>query len=147
MNMEYRRFGNTVVLRLDRGDEIYSCVLETAKKENIRLGTVSGIGAAHDTTVGIFDIEKGAYDRVRITGNHEITSLTGNINTMNGEIYAHMHITLAGEMGQVRGGHLLNADISLTAEIFITEIPAENGGVDRKHDDELNINTFSFTGD
>lgn len=139
--MEYRRFDNSVVLRLDKDDEITAAVLEVAKKENIRLASVTGIGATDNVTVGVFDIDKKAYDKFTFTGNKEITSLVGNINTMNSEEYCHMHITLAGDKGTVVGGHLLNAVISLTAEIFINII---DGSVDRKRNEALGINTFSF---
>ena len=139
--MEYRRFDSTVVLRLDKNDEITASVIEVAKKENIKLASVTGIGATDNVTVGVFDLDKKAYDKFTFTGNREITSLVGNINTMNGEEYCHLHITLAGEKGTVTGGHLLNAVISLTSEIFINII---DGNVDRKKNEELGINTFGF---
>ena len=143
--MEYRRFDNTVVLRLDRGDEIISSILSVARAENITLASISGIGGTDNVTVGVFDTDKQAYNRFNFTGTHEITSLTGNINTMNGEEYTHIHITVAGSGGEVAGGHLLECVISLTAEIFITVIETVGKGVDRKRDDELGINKFFFT--
>ena len=139
--MEYRKFGSRIVLRLDKGDEIVSSVLETAAKENIALASVYGIGGTDFAKVGVFNTEKRAYDEFELRGTHEITSLTGNINTMAGEPYTHLHITLAGPGGDVKGGHLLSCVISLTAEIFITVI---EGRVDRKKDPELQINKFDF---
>lgn len=139
--MEYKRFGNTLVLRLDKNDEITSAVLTVAKQENIKLASVSGIGATDNVTVGVFDVEKKAYDKFTFTGNHEITSLVGNINTMNGESYCHLHITLAGPDGIVKGGHLLSAVVSLTSEIFFS---ITDGIVDRKRNENLGINTFYF---
>lgn len=139
--MEYRKFDGTVVARLDKGDEICGCVRTIAEKEGITLADVTGIGATDDFTVGVFDVEKKAYDRFSFTGNHEITALTGNVNTMNGETYTHMHVTCAGPGGAIAAGHLLEAKISLTCELFIHVI---NGNVDRKRNEELGINTFSF---
>ncbi|MBR6335605.1 MAG: DNA-binding protein, partial [Clostridia bacterium] len=80
--MEYRKFGSRIVLRLDKGDEIVSSVLETAAKENIALASVYGIGGTDFAKVGVFNTEKKAYDEFELRGTHEITSLTGNINTM-----------------------------------------------------------------
>ena len=139
--MEYRRFNDTIVLRLDAGDEIISSVLETAKRENIRLASLTGIGGTDDVTTGVFDMNTRAYNKFHFTGTHEITSLVGNINTMNSEEYTHIHITLAGSDGNIVGGHLLSCVISLTAEIFITVI---DGNVDRKKDENLHINKFDF---
>lgn len=139
--MEYRRFNDKIVLRLDKGDEIVDSIMNLAKKEKITLASVTGIGGTDNVTVGVFNMDKKGYDRFTFTGTHEITSLTGNICTMNGEEYSHIHITLAGTGGNVVGGHLLSCTISLTAEIFVTIL---DGTVDRKRDEELQINKFRF---
>lgn len=139
--MEYKRFGSKIVLRLDAGDEIINSILKTAKEEKITLASVTGIGGTDDALIGVFNMDEKSYNRYAVTGTHEITSLVGNINTMNGKEYTHIHITLAGEGGQLIGGHLLSCVISLTAEIFIDVI---DGQVDRKKDENLQINKFSF---
>lgn len=139
--MEYKRFDNQIVLRLDCGDEISTAVLNVAKAENITLASISGIGAADDIDVGVFDIAAKQYVNYHFCGNHEITSLTGNLTTKDGECYSHLHITLAGEGANIVGGHLLKGIISLTAEIVITII---DGKVDRKFDPAPGINKISF---
>lgn len=139
--MNSRRNGNTVIVRLDRGDEICSSLLAAAQKEGIRGGSVSGIGATDSFTVGVFDLEKGGYERFDYSdGNYEIVSLLGNLSVMNGEAYQHLHIVCAGRDGRVAGGHLLRAVISLTCEIFIT-VTDEIG---RGRNEELGINTLSL---
>ena len=142
--MEYKRFGNSIALRLDPGDEIREQIPLTATKENVTLAGVTGIGGAGEIEIGVFDTETKSYDRRTLTGTHEITSLVGNINTMNGEAYAHLHITCAGKGGTVVGGHLLRCVISLTAEIFLQVV---DGKVDRKRREPLGINTWDFVGE
>ncbi len=139
--MEYRRFENKIVLRLDKGDEIIASVMEVAEKEDITLASLTGIGGTDNVTAGVFNTETKSYNKHSFTGTHEITSLTGNINTMDGGKYCHIHITLAGADGKTVGGHLLECVISLTAEIFIDII---DGKVDIKRDEELGINKFRF---
>ena len=139
--MDYRRLGSTIVLRLDRGDEIVESILRLAKLEGIALATVSGIGATADFTVGVFDLNQGVYNQYSYLEPCEITALAGNINTMNGAPYTHLHITCAGEHGKTMGGHLNRAVISLTAEIFIQIV---DGCVDRRLDPDLNINLLHF---
>ncbi len=139
--MEYKRFENTVVMRLDKGDEILACLTETAEKEKIKAASFSGIGATDNFTVGIFNIENQTYDGFTFTGNHEITDLTGNITYVDEKPYIHAHITCAGENAKTVGGHLLEGKISLTCEIFINIV---YGKVGRKHDSGLNINRFEF---
>ena len=42
--MEYRRFKDTIVARLDRGEEILAQVKEIALKEEIKLASVQALG-------------------------------------------------------------------------------------------------------
>ena len=139
--MEYKRFGDTIALRLDPGDEIVAQLLAVAQKENVTLASVTGIGAVGEAEVGVFDLAKKQYDRYTFTGAFEITSLTGNVNTMNGAPYVHVHTTIAGEDGRVFGGHLLRGVISLTAEIFLR---VADSTVDRRRREDLQINTWDF---
>lgn len=137
--MEYKRFENTIFARLDPGEEITASLLKLAKAENIGCASVSGIGAADDIKVGVFDLEAKKYAEFAFTGNHEITDLCGSLTTLNGEPYQHLHITLAATDGTVRGGHLLSGVISLTGEIIITILP---GTLERKKNEALGINTI-----
>ena len=139
--MEYKRFGDTIALRLDPGDEVIAQILAVAKKENVTLSSVTGIGGAGEIEIGVFNTETKSYDKRLLTGTNEITSLVGNVNTMQGETYAHLHITCAGKGGDVVGGHLLRCVISLTGEIFLHVI---DGRVDRERREDLQINTWSF---
>ena len=98
---------------------------------------VSGIGAVDLLTVGVFDLDKGQYARFDYRGNHEIDALCGNLSTVDGKPYVHLHVTATDGTGRTVGGHLLSSRISLTAEIFIRPL----GGVGvRRHDADLGIN-------
>ena len=72
--MDYKKFDNLIAVRLDKGDSTMSSLLFVAKKENLTLASIQGIGATDDFEVGVFDLEKSEYDRIRYTGNHEINS-------------------------------------------------------------------------
>ena len=139
--MKYKRFGNSIVVRFEKGDEVHAALRELALAENIKLASISGIGAADDVTVGVFDCSKGAYDNFNYKGDFELSSVIGSITTMNGEFYSHVHVTCAGPEGRVFGGHLVSAKVNLTCEIFITVI---DGEVDRVRDEELRINILNI---
>jgi uncharacterized protein len=139
--MDYRRFGNTVVARFDRGEEICACLRTVSEKENIRLASVEGLGASDEFTVGVYDVEEKKFHGHTYTGAHEIVSLTGTVNTMNGEYYSHLHMSAANETGAVVGGHLKSARVSATCEIIITVL---DGTVDRFPDDVTGLNLFKF---
>ena len=139
--MEYKRFNNKIVVRFDRGEEIVEKLKELALKENIKLANINALGATNDFTVGVYNIAEKQYYSHTFTGDHEIVSLTGSINTMNGEYYSHLHMSCGDGEGKVFGGHLNRAIVSATCEMFIDII---DGIVDRLHDDEIGINLFKF---
>lgn len=139
--MDYRRFGDTIVARLDRGEEVHEQLRLIARKEDIKLAQVSGLGAADDVTVGVFVVQEKRYHANRFTGDMEIVSLTGTINTMDGEYYAHLHMGVSDAQGNMFGGHLTRAVISVTCELVIRII---DGWVDRRHHPDLGVNLFDF---
>lgn len=139
--MDYRRFGDTVIVRLDKGEEILEQLEKVALAENIRLAEVSALGATNDITVGVFATAEKKYYANHFTGDMEIVSLTGTISTMDGKYYAHLHMSAGNDKGQVFGGHLNRAVISATCEMVIRVI---DGSVDRKFNEEVGLNTFSF---
>ena len=139
--MQYKRIQNVLFIRPERGEELLT-VLKTACLENgVKLGLVSGIGATDDFTVGRFDLSAKRYDEIHRTGAHEIVSLLGNITTMNGEYYAHLHLAAADGEGQMTGGHLNRAVISATGEITVTIL---DGEVDRVRDEAIGINLWKL---
>ena len=139
--MEYRRFNNIIVARIDRGEEILEKMKEIALKENIKLANVNALGATNDFTVGVFKVDEKKYYSNTFQGNFEIVSLTGTINTMNDEFYSHIHMSCGNELGEVFGGHLNRAVVSATCEMFINVI---DGRVDRYFDSEVGLNLFKF---
>lgn len=139
--MEYRKFDSTIIARIDKGEEILEKVKEIALKENIRLASISALGAVNDFTVGVFKTDEKKYYSNSFQGYFEITSLTGTINTMNGEFYTHIHMSAGNEKGEVFGGHLNRAVVSATCEMVITII---DGSVDRYFDEDIGLNLLKF---
>ena len=139
--MEYKKFNNTIVARIDKGEEILEKIKEIALKENIKLANINALGAVGEFTVGVFKTQEKKYYSNEFKGDFEIVSLTGSINTMDGEFYSHLHMAAGDEEGKVFGGHLNKAVVSATCEMFINII---NGEVDRYHDYDIGLNLFKF---
>ena len=139
--MEYRRFGNTIYLRLDPKEEILEEIGKVAKKENIRLAQVTGLGAINDFTAGVYNTVTKEYHSIQFQGAFEIVSLTGTVTRKDGDVYLHLHIAAGDEEGLVHGGHLNRAIISATCQMVITIL---DGTVDRKFDPDIGLNLFDF---
>mgnify|MGYP004470097563 FL=1 len=139
--MEYKKFGNTIIARLDKGEEVLEKIKEISLHHKIKLASVQALGATNDFTVGVFKPEEKKYYANTFQGNYEIVSLTGTISTMNDEFYTHIHMSAGNEKGEVFGGHLNRAIISATCEIVITII---EGRVDHYFDETIGLNLFKF---
>lgn len=139
--MEYRRFGQNIVLRLDPGEEICEKLLDLAEREDIALASVSGLGAVKEITTGVFDTVKKEYHANEFQGALEIVSLTGTLTRQDGRPYLHAHLSVGDEKGNVFGGHLNRAVVSATAEIILQIFP---GTVGRKFSEEIGLNLFEF---
>ena len=139
--MDYRQFGDRYVLRIDRGEEVLEQVEKLCRIEEITAGYAVGLGASDQVTLGLFNTTKKVYHKTTLAGPMEITSLVGNISTMNGEPYLHFHINVCNEQMQVCGGHLNACRISATCEITITKI---EGTIERRFSDDIGLNLYEF---
>ena len=152
--MEYRRFGNKIVARIDRGEEVCAKLLELAEAEDIRLASVSGIGASNDVTLGVFNPYIKEYSQHRYwMSYYELASVTGTLSRKDGEPYLHLHAVIGNTSlsfsedwkskteGVTYAGHLNAAVVSATCERVIDVIDGEVG---REFSDEIGLNLFKF---
>ena len=141
--MEYRKFPQGYVVRLDPGEEIVERLTELVDREGIQLGSVSALGASNDVTIGIFSTVEKKYSSRRYQGDFEISALVGNVSRKDGAPYLHLHITIGDPVtGQVHAGHLSSAVISATLELFLQ---VWDGQVGRRFSEDVGLNLFDFT--
>lgn len=136
--MEYRRFSDTYIVRLDPGEDIVERLTVLAKEEGLGLAEINGLGAVDDFTVGVFDVRQRRFVPNRFKGAHEIVSLHG---TITDGPYLHLHMSAGDGEGNVRGGHLAHARVSVTAEIVVRVI---EGRVGRYFDEAQGLNVMTF---
>lgn len=140
--MEYRKFDNSYVVRLNKGEEIIASLKELCNNENIKLAEITGLGASNLVEIGVFNVNTKEYNTKVFEGMFEITSLVGNSTRKDGEVYLHVHINFGDENGMVRGGHLVRSVISATSEIIVRKIDGEVG---RKLSEEIGLNLLNFS--
>ena len=59
--MEYRKFDNIIIARIDKGEEILEQLKAIAITENIKLASINALGAINDFTVGVYKTDEKKY--------------------------------------------------------------------------------------
>ena len=139
--MEYKRFGNTVVVRMDADDDIQENVKRISELEKIRLAHVIALGNAKYVTLNSYDQNVKQFFPNTFEGHYEIAHLNGTINTQDGNHYSHLHIVIGDMEGRAYAGHLSKAIVGTTLEMFIHIV---DGKVDRVNSGEPGGNVLKF---
>lgn len=132
--MNFRRYGNEIVLVPEVGEEIVEAIKTLCDREKIACAKVTGIGGVNRATVGCFSLTENRYMTKTYEETMEMVSLTGNVSKNNGNTHVHLHASFANESCQLVGGHLIEAVVGITAEIFITVF---DGELTRKPNDDI----------
>ncbi|MFK8243453.1 MULTISPECIES: DUF296 domain-containing protein [unclassified Facklamia] len=117
--MEYQRLNNQIIVRFNRGDWLMENLIALAKKENIQAGYMSGIGAFDIAQLNFFFWELQNYKTTEFEEEFEVLSLNGNFSMNDGDPLIHLHTTLGRSDYSTIGGHLKDARVSITLELFI----------------------------
>ena len=127
------------LLRIDRGERIIERLKAFAEEQDLEGGTFTGIGGIRETTLGYYDLDQKRYLKREFPGPHELLSLIGNISLSDNRSVVHAHATIGGPDLQISGGHLVEAEVALTAEIAIAPGPP----LHRKPDQTSGLNLLS----
>ena len=144
--MDCRIFNDTAYIRLDRGDEIISSVMEICRREHIASAVFSGIGGCKKAEIQTFIPEAGSFETETIEGMLELVSLNGNIVTdESGEYFCHTHAMFSFKKDgahHTAAGHIKSITVLYTAEIELR--PTVGGVIKRKFDPETGTGFWSF---
>ena len=139
--MQYKVFGDTLVIRLQRGEELLSGLKKACEAEQVTAAEVTGIGAADHAVVGVYSFETQQYISNEFNEELEITNLLGSVTLppegSSDTVYPHIHACFASKYGQAIGGHLNECRISGTCELFVRKLPFV---IDRMKDCETGLN-------
>ena len=114
----------TFAIVFDTGDEAVAGLLAFAKEYKLAASHLVGIGACERVTLGFFELERKDYKKIPIKEQVEVMSLVGNIALEeSGEPKVHAHMVVGLQDGTAHGGHLLEAHVRPTLEIFLVESP------------------------
>lgn len=137
-----REWNERYVLSIDNHEEIMAALADFCKKQKIKAGEITGLGAISEATFRFLDPATKQYVDKVFEEQMEITNLTGNISNKDGEVYLHVHLTCSRRDYTCVGGHLLKARINGACELLVTDFGLTSLG--RKFDPETGLNLYDF---
>jgi predicted DNA-binding protein with PD1-like motif len=134
--MNYKISNDILAIRLYTGEDLIKSLTDALSSIGKPLAVVlSGVGMLKEVKLGYFK-GKGRYKEETCMAPAEILSLTGNIINNGQKIFTHLHVSLADESSRVFGGHLMEARVHGTGEIFIQ---LSDMKADRKKEEETEL--------
>jgi predicted DNA-binding protein with PD1-like motif len=117
--------GRVFLLVLEAGEDPLARLTAFAEANDIRGAHVAGIGAFSRAEVAFWRPETKEYEPIAVAEQVEVLALSGNISRLDGKPRVHAHVVLGKPDGSTVGGHLLNASVLPTLELFVTVWPGE----------------------
>ena len=111
------------VIILAKGDEVMSGLTDFARQNKVTSASFTAVGAFSHATVAWFDDTRKEFRLIPIEQQVELVSMIGNIALVNEQPAVHTHVAVASSDGTVRGGHVINAFVFPTLELFMTVYP------------------------
>jgi uncharacterized protein len=108
---------------LAKGDEVMSGLSDFARQNKIASASFTAIGAFSQVTVAWFDDSRKAFKLIPIKQQVELVSMIGDIALSDEQPVVHTHVSVASPDGTLRGGHLIDAFVFPTLELFMTVYP------------------------
>ncbi len=137
----FKKTDGTYAVRLDPGEEIIASLKKLCERENIAFAEVSAIGAVDRAVVGLYNLTERKYHSKTFEEPLELVSLLGNVSRRDGEVYIHLHASFADEQCRTVGGHLNEAVISGTCEMFVKPL---DGEMNRRVCEKTGLNIFDI---
>ena len=129
--MEYRRFGRDLFVRLDKGEGLHDAIRSLNNYGVSTAAITSGIGRVRGTKIGFLDAD-GIYQKMEIEGPMELLSMQGNLAPGPDGPFTHIHIVASDDDHVVRGGHLFQATVEVTAEIHMRVLDGDDATMVRE---------------
>lgn len=137
----YKQVGDKYIVSIHTGQEIVKALTTFCEEKNIKSGTISGLGAINEVTLRFFNPPTKKYVDKTFREQMEISNLTGNISTMEGKEYLHIHITVGDADYSALAGHLLAAVLNGAGEFVIEDFGER---IERTYNQSLGLNCYDF---
>ena len=110
---------NIILIRLDTNEDFFKSLTILCKKHKIKNAIIlSGIGQLKKITLAYFDTNNRYITRDFLNA-HELIHLSGNVIWSDSNFNFHIHTIISNNKMKSFGGHLLEAKVNITNEIFL----------------------------
>lgn len=140
--MQFRKTEEGYLLRLLKNEKLLETLTKFCTEQTIHAATFSGVGAVVDAELGFYHLEQKQYHFQKIEQPMEIVSLLGNVSLVDNNPFLHSHIMLGKEDLTCMGGHLKEATVGATCEIFLSPLQEK---IERVYDAEIGLKLLQCT--
>ena len=134
--MRHKELGGAHVLLLLEGEKLIESITGFCKEKNIAAAKFNAIGAVKEVELGFYNLAAKEYKWKKTEAEFELDSLTGNVALHGGKPFVHAHATVSDNEMHAFGGHLKEAVVGASCEIFLTPL---QGKIERKHDEKTGL--------
>ncbi len=131
------------VLVFETGDEVVENLREFARQNSVTGAFFFGVGAFERATLAFFDLTKKEYEQTPIEDQVEVMSIIGNISMYRGDPKIHAHAVVGKRDGSAHGGHVIEAVVRPTLEVFVI---VSNLELRRSLDETTNLPLLDLNG-
>jgi len=129
-----------LVLRFEKGEEVFSVLAEFLKNHDIDACIFSAIGATDKMEIGSYVSESKTFEKKEFTEDLEILAFNGNGSLKEGKHFLHAHGVFSRKDFSAIGGHVFKMTISVSCEMLLTKLKGE---MTRVYNSEVNLHLLS----
>ncbi len=123
-------------LIVSQNQPVIQTIQQHCKKHNITAAHFTIVGAVKHVELGFYDLASKTYLWKTFEENLEVLTITGNVALLEGSITIHAHGTFGRKNYSTIGGHVKEAVVSATCEVFLQPLAQ----LSRKYDDITGLN-------
>jgi predicted DNA-binding protein with PD1-like motif len=121
--MQGRNFGGRHLIRIEAGENVMSSLGEyfagVCEREGASFANVNAAGAVSWAKLAYWDADEKAYHDQDFNEQLEVVSFLGNLALKDGRPFAHLHVVLSRSDFSTVGGHLRDAVVRPTLEVWL----------------------------
>lgn len=139
--MFFQKISDTqYVIRVKRGEYFVMVLKKFCQQEKIEGGFFYGLGAVDEAELAHYHVTTKKYSAKKLEEALEVTNITGSIGMFEEEPLIHVHGSFSDAKMRGFGGHIMDARVSGTLEIYLTVIPK----LEKEMDEETGLKLFTF---